>query len=88
LNGSVDVVFKDVKVATQAQIGPASFGKYSTIWSRSTYKVDAGSRDLTKESLRGSAWNVVDKSCATACHNSIPATWNSRLSCVGCHSQL
>jgi predicted CxxxxCH...CXXCH cytochrome family protein len=90
LNGSVDVVFKDVKIVTKAQIRPSSFGSYSAVWTRtgSAYKVDAGSFDTAKLSLNQATFGG-DKSCANvACHNGGTPKWSDRLTCVSCHSQL
>jgi len=88
LNGSVDVVFQDIKVVSKAQIKPASFGKYSSVWTRSTYKVDAGSFDTAKLSLAQGVYNA-DKSCSNmACHNGAAPKWSDRLTCISCHSAL
>jgi predicted CxxxxCH...CXXCH cytochrome family protein len=93
VNGSVDVAFKDIQLNTKAQVRPASFAKYSGVWTRTTYKVDAGSHDTSKSSLKSGLWNVATESCANvACHNgsaTAPAVkWNITLSCVDCHSSL
>jgi len=90
LNGSIEVAFKDVKVVTKAQISPSSFGKYSTVWTRtgSSYKVDAGSFDIAKTSLNQAVFGG-DKSCSNvACHNGGIPKWSEHLSCVSCHSAL
>ena len=88
VNGAKDVRFAG-QVTSKAQISPASFGAYSTIWTRSNgYKVDDNSVDVTKEFSAGS---YVSGTCSTiACHNNgTPATWGGgKLSCVDCHSQL
>ena len=88
LNGTVEVAFQDVKVVSKAQIKPASFGKYSTVWTRSTYKAVNGSFDTAKQSLALGAYNA-DKSCSNiSCHNGGAPKWSDRLSCVDCHSAL
>lgn len=88
LNGSVEVAFKDVKVVTRAQISPAGFSKYSGVWARTSYKVDASSYDTAKLSLNQAAF-AGDKSCSNvACHNGGTPKWSDRLSCVSCHAAL
>lgn len=90
LNGTVNVAFKDVKIITKAQIEPASFGVYSTCWTRtgSSYKVGAGSFDTARSSLNQATF-AGDKSCANvACHNGGTPKWSDKLHCVSCHSAL
>jgi predicted CxxxxCH...CXXCH cytochrome family protein len=88
VNGHADVVFKAAQVATKAQIDPASFSSYTSVWSRTTYKVDAASRDKTNSNLSLGTWNASGKNCMTSCHNNGEAKWEYKLSCVGCHSRL
>ena len=88
VNGRVDVAFNSSQVTTKAQIDPSSFSSYSAVWSRTTYKVDAASRDQSVQSLSLGSWDSAGKSCMTSCHNSGEAKWEYKLSCVGCHSKL
>jgi len=94
VNGSANVLFNSEKIVSKAQISPASFGAYSTVWTRtgSSYKVDATSVDVSKQLL--SAGSYAGGSCSTiACHNNgVTPDWNTtavpRISCVDCHSAL
>src|ERR1039457_4608886 len=47
-NGTVSVVFDTVNVTSKAQISPASFNAYSTIWTRTGgYKINSSSVDVS-----------------------------------------
>jgi predicted CxxxxCH...CXXCH cytochrome family protein len=88
VNGVANVAFGGV-VQSRAQVMPASFNAYSTIWTRTGgYKVDANSIDITKNMAAGT---YAGGSCSTiACHNNGTAQWaaGSTVSCIDCHSQL
>jgi predicted CxxxxCH...CXXCH cytochrome family protein len=89
VNGVVNVGFDAVNAVSRAQISPASFNAYSTIWTRTNgYKVDATSVDVSKNLL--SAGSFAGGTCSTiACHNNgTPAWGGGKLSCVDCHSKL
>lgn len=89
LNGSADIAFKGIQVVSKAQVRPASFGKYSTLWSRTSYKLGAGSFDTSKLKLSQGGWDGSGKNCSNiACHNGGTPNWQGKLSCVDCHTNL
>jgi trimeric autotransporter adhesin len=89
VNGTVDMAFKDIRIVTKAQPMPATFAKYSGVWTRSTYKIGAGSFDTAKQSLNQVVWDGMTKNCTNvACHNGGTPKWNATLKCLGCHSRL
>jgi predicted CxxxxCH...CXXCH cytochrome family protein len=90
LNGIANFSLATVNVVSKAQIAPASFGEYSTIWTRTTYKVDSGSFDISKKALSTGSWNAGTKTCSNiACHNTGTPVWTGgAVSCVTCHTAL
>ncbi len=84
VNGTVNVAFDDIKIVSKAQISPASFNQYSTVWTRT------GATDTAKLAL--SAGGYTAGTCSTiACHNNgTTPTWGTtvKISCIDCHSAL
>jgi predicted CxxxxCH...CXXCH cytochrome family protein len=99
VNGTVDVAFPNTKIKSKAQIRDTSFSVYSGIWVRNGgYKVGSGSFDETKLTLTSGGFTPHatiqgQGSCANVvCHNQRSGdpvvTWNQKLTCEACHSQL
>ncbi len=93
INGTVDVKFASVNVRSKAQIRETSFSSYTSVWSRTSYKVDSGSYDTAKKSLTQATFTAAgvagQGTCATvSCHNGYTVKWNDSLTCESCHSRL
>ncbi|MBJ6725717.1 CxxxxCH/CxxCH domain c-type cytochrome [Geomesophilobacter sediminis] len=89
LNGTLEVAFKGINMVSKAQVRPLSFGQYSSIWTRTTYKAGAGSYDFSKQPLSSASFDATGKNCSNvACHNGKSPNWNAKLTCVDCHSTL
>ena len=96
VNGRVDVAFKPVKVVSKAQVRPASFNSYTTVWSRKAgaYKNYSGAYDTARNALNtATMWTPGAQqgqgSCANvSCHVGNTVQWNATLTCDSCHTRL
>ncbi|TWJ33014.1 CxxxxCH/CxxCH domain c-type cytochrome [Geobacter argillaceus] len=94
VNGSADVKFAAVNIATKAQLRNGSFDSYTAAtaggWSRNRgYKNYTSSYDLAKTTLFGTA-SYSGGSCSNvACHAGQTVTWTSTtVTCDSCHTRL
>ncbi len=94
VNGSIDVRFAAVNIATKAQLRNGSFDSYTAAtaggWSRNRgYKNYTSSYDLAKTTLFGTA-SYSGGSCSNvACHANKPVSWTSTtVTCDSCHTRL
>lgn len=97
VNGAVDVVFIDQKIATKAQVADSAFAAYTANtsgWVRNSngmpYKTYTSSYDYTKSTLFAAAtpYSTADGCLNIACHSSIPVKWTDTISCNNCHTRL
>ncbi|HEY5975300.1 MAG TPA: CxxxxCH/CxxCH domain-containing protein, partial [Geobacteraceae bacterium] len=93
VNGRANVDFKNIAIVSKAQIKPTSFSNYTSVWARSSYKVDGTSFDTAKKSLVTSTmWTAGvagQGTCANiSCHNGYSVKWNDAVTCLSCHSRL
>lgn len=97
VNGNVDVVFINQKIATKAQVANAAFAAYtakSSGWVRNSngmqFKTYTSSYDYTKSTLFAAASSYTPASgCLNiACHSSITVKWTDTVTCTSCHTRL
>lgn len=97
INGTIDVVFIDQKLATKAQVANSAFRVYTAAasgWSRSSngmpFKTYTSSYDYTKSTLfaAATAYNSTNGCLNIACHASIPVKWTDTVTCASCHTRL
>lgn len=97
VNGTIDVVFINQKLATKAQLATKAFAGYtasSAGWSRNsngmTFKAYTSSYDYTKSTLfaAATAYNSNNGCLNVACHASIPVKWTDTVTCTSCHTRL
>jgi predicted CxxxxCH...CXXCH cytochrome family protein len=99
VNGTVEVAFRPVNIVSKAQLRPASFNNITAGtagWGRSTYKSGVTSYDTAKTRLDIAAVYSAGAAGAGTCSNIVchnmkvgeTVTWNSSLTCLGCHDKL
>ena len=97
VNGTVDVVFINQKLATKAQLAAKAFAGYTAStfgWSRNsnsmTFKTYTSSYDYTKSTLfaAATAYNSTNGCLNIACHAGIQVKWTDTVTCTSCHTRL
>jgi predicted CxxxxCH...CXXCH cytochrome family protein len=95
VNGNVDVVFVDQKIASKAQVANTAFAGYTANsygWTRNNniYKTYTSGYDVSKNTLYASAgaYNSSAGCLNIACHNGITVKWTDVVTCTSCHVRL
>lgn len=94
VNGKVEVVFINKKIATKAQVAQSAFAAYTAAgsggWSRNNniYKTYTSGYDVTKATLASSPAYTTGAGCAVSCHSKIAVKWNDPVTCTSCHTRL
>lgn len=94
VNGSVDILFANQKLATKAQVNKTAFAAYTaaaTGWTRNNdlYKSYTSAYDVTKNTLFAVASFSQANGCENvACHSGIAVKWTDTVTCTNCHTRL